>query len=355
MKKLISLLMVAAMLVTMLSSALIVLADEENNAEPQPYFVSFTGTVVEVVRMWEQDAPDNPWQGTAYRIELEDEDGNTFFFNTDDRTVFPFESEIEEGDVITGYVPANAPMIMIYPPQHTPKVIVAGMPDDQNVQVDRFAEWDNENFPFLSYGGMFAFAIGEDTEIVTADGDEFEFFHEPYVELNNRRMVVIYDVSTRSIPELATAIKVIVLFEDAVPLPENGIDIDLDLDVSEMPILVNGEEIQAPSAFMAEDGVTVMVPLRAIAEALGFTVTWHGEDWSVTIDDEIKNIRLVLDEGYYLIEDGVATPVDFEPVPILVVEFTYVPMRFFTEVAGMANAFAFEGQIEFHREGERME
>jgi len=38
---------------------------------------------------------------------------------------------------------------------------------------------------------------------------------------------VIYDISTRSIPELTTASSLIVLYEDAVTLP---IDIDVDFE-----------------------------------------------------------------------------------------------------------------------------
>ena len=349
MKKLISILIVAAMLIMILPA--IVIADEnpENGYEgimPEfplwSYYMSVSGTIVSI----DEFDPDNEFTVGWRRLNVEDEDGNPKVFVISDSTFFPFEDELAVGDEVTGFYLRFAPMISIYPPQYTIAVLVSGMPDNLNIQVDRFFEWEEREGYLLAQSGNFAFTVDEDTEIVTADPD-IEF----YPPLSGRRLVVLYDVSTRSIPELATAIKVIALFEEAVPLlPDTGMM--MALDVSEMPIIVNDEEIEAPAAFMAEDGVTIMVPLRAIAEALGFTVTWHGDEWAVSLDDSIK---MFLDVGYYLIDGDELTAVEFAPVPILVTQFTYVPMLFFVEVAGMANAFAFEGRIEFHRYGERME
>ena len=336
---------------------------EEETVEKKAYFISKTGTVVEILEMSALGTPDDPQHFRGFSIELEGEEGGTFFFNTsDDRTVFPFDSadEIEEGDVITGFIPAGMPMITIYPPQYSPLVVIAGMPAGQNVQADRFAVWENEDFPFLAYGGMFAFAIGEDTEVVNAYGEEFEFFNEPEEDLNNRRMVVVYSVMTMSIPAFTTANKVIVLFEDAVQPGPADISAEIPLDVADWPIVVDGEYIEAPSAFMADDGVTIMVPLRAIAEALDFEVTWFAEDWAVELQGGGPSqiwARLVI--GEIEVEQTFArrAPITFElPVaPVIVDGRTYVPLTyFFQNVLEMPNAFAFEGRLEIQSEGERM-
>ena len=65
----------------------------------------------------------------------------------------------------------------------------------------------------ISEDGMFAFKTDENTEIVLANGDDFSGG-----DIEGRRIAVIYDISTRSIPEMATASKLIVLFEDIMPL-----------------------------------------------------------------------------------------------------------------------------------------
>ena len=270
-----------------------------------------------------------------------------------DRTVYPFESELNVGDTVTGYYLANVPMILIYPPQYTIAVLVAGIPEGLNLNVDRFSPMeDNDNDYLLSQGGMFAFLIGGNTEIVLANGDDFSDG-----DIAGRRMIVIYDISTRSIPELATAIKVIVLYEDAVTGPEPIPDWMLPeytlpeytIDASGWPIFVDGEEITAPAAFQTEDGI-VMVPIRAIAEALGYKVKWDGELQSVRLGVAI-HIWIGNTEAHV----GRMAPIELQTAPQSVNGSTYVPLSFFKDVLGMANAFAFEGQIEIQSTGEIME
>ena len=320
-------------------------ADEqdEDTADSLPYYISVTGTVISV--------EDN--QIKVENTEADYEDA-VFFINTTDSTVFPFAAleDIAEGDVVTAFLPANAPVPMIYPPQYPAHVVVAGVPEGQNVQVDRFGAWDNEDFPLLAYGGQFAFAIAEDTEVITADGDEFDG------DLDGRRLVVIYSTSTRSIPELATATEVIVLFEDAVPL-DNGEDVAID--ATGWPIVVNGTEIDAPAAFMADDGVNIMVPLRAIAEALGFEVTWVPEGRVVELSgmsgvaEVWARIAIGSTEAAQTYARRAEIAIELPVAPVLVEGRTFVPLTaFFQDVLEMANAFAFEGVIEVQAEGETM-
>lgn len=341
--------------------------DDYDAEERAAYYLSVAGTVVSV----EEDAD----QEGSYTIEVEIDEETAHIIVTD-RTVFPFSAieDIEEGDIVTAFFPANAPMMMIYPPRYVAAVLIAGMPDDVNFQVDRFEISDNENFPFLAHGGNFAFAIGEDTEVILADGSEFlgEFeddgieWENTVEDMDGRRLVVIYGVSTRSIPEYATAIKVIVLYEDAVTLP---IDIDVEIeidfgdifDVENMAIVVDGEEIEAPQAFLAEDGFTIMVPLRAIAEALDFEVTWVAEDRAVELAGmqgvaEISaRIEIGNTEATQTFARRAPITVELPVAPVIVGGYTYVPLTvFFQEVLEMPNAWAFEGRIEVLSEGERM-
>jgi len=147
-------------------------------------------------------------------IKIIDQDGNEAVLIPSEDIVFPFSDSFEVGDVITGWYLTNAPIAMIWPPQYTVSVIVAGAPDDVNIKVDLFHNWeDHDDDYFLSQSGDFAFNIDENTEIVLEDGIEFEGDN-----LNNRRMVVIYSISTRSIPELTTASRLIVFYEGIMAL-----------------------------------------------------------------------------------------------------------------------------------------
>jgi len=313
MKKMLSLLMVTGLLLAATTGAALAADDSADSQKAMSYYLSITGTVVSL-------------EGN---VKIEDENGNPATLVISDKTVYPFESELSVGDVVTGFYLANAPMIMIWPPQYNIAVLIAGIPEGDSVKADRFYAWkDNSEGYMLSQEGSFAFKIGKETEVVLADGKDFTGG-----EIEGRRMVVIYDMSTRSIPELTTARKVIVLFEDAVPLPE--IVPEPIIDAAGWPVVVDGVEIDAPAAFQTDDGI-VMVPLRAIAEALGFKVEWDAKARAVTLDEKVKLV--IGEEG-----------------SVIVNSFTYVPLSYFKDVLEMVNAFAFEGQIEIHSEGEIME
>jgi len=160
-----------------------------------PVFGSWTGTVVEI--NVEYVYPP------TYFFSLEGDSGNATFianFNT-----FTLGNTPEVGDTITGFYLMDMPMAMIYPPQYNVSVIVNG--EFTSIEVDRF---DDE---LVSYSGNLRLNIGDDTEIMLQDGEPFD------CELAHRKLVVVYDIATRSIPALTTPRQIIVLFEHAVTGP----------------------------------------------------------------------------------------------------------------------------------------
>jgi hypothetical protein len=89
----------------------------------------------------------------------------------------------------------------------------AGIPEGMNVKAGRFNTWEGNDGYFISHDGSFAFRIDDDTEVILEDGIDFIGG-----DLNGRRIMVIYGVSTRNIPEMTTASKLIVLYESVVPV-----------------------------------------------------------------------------------------------------------------------------------------
>jgi len=171
-------------------------------ADGMPAFISVTGTVVNIEIV----------DGFRH-VEIEDADGNTAFLILNEETVFPFSENIVPGDTITGWYCAQSMIPMIYPPQYPILVLSSRMGDDNNIKADRFHIWHEVDMgQFISSDEMFVFMTDENTEIVLQDGQDFSDG-----DLNNRRIVVIYGPSTRSLPEIATAEKLIVLFEAITP------------------------------------------------------------------------------------------------------------------------------------------
>ena len=169
---------------------------------PIPDYYSVTGIVESIEET-----------GEAIQVIIEDEHGSPAVLILNEDTVYPFDEDFVVGDVITGWYVTDAPMIAIWPPQFNIAVLVAGAPEGSNIKVCRFTTWEYSPEDYLiSQDEMFAFLVDEDTEIVLANGDDFTDG-----DIEGRRIVVIYDISTRSIPEMTTANKLIVLYEDIVP------------------------------------------------------------------------------------------------------------------------------------------
>jgi len=223
---------------------------------------------------------------------------------------------------------------MIYPPQYKAEVITVDK-QEKNVKVDLF---DSE---LISADKSLKLNIFDSTEIVLENGQKFEG------DIANRKLVVIYDKSTRSIPAQTTPVKVIVLNEE-----EKGIqakeDSSILADIDSMDIIVNNKKITAPTAY-AYDGIIPMVPLREISEALGFEVKWNQATRSIIVGN---GIFLTIGNNKYTYMKN--TPIELETAPELVYGRTYVPLNFFKKVARINNAYIFERQIVID-EGELLE
>jgi len=338
MKKVISTILAAGLIIAAMSGmAMASNGDEYDSLPPLPHYLAVSGKIVSINDYYGQ--PD--W----LKIVIDDDHGNPGVLVINENTVFPFSDEYQVGDVVTGFYLANVAMITIWPPQYTTAILVAGMPDGLNVKADRFFEWEGNSGDYLlSQGGQFAFRTDESTEIILANGDDFSDG-----DIIGRRLVVIYGMSTRSLPELATAQKVIVLYEDAVPLPDMPPAVWISADG--WPILVDEVEIEAMPAYQTEDGY-LMVPLGAILQALEMNAVWDGDTRTVTIND---TIWFVIGDYDYNTGDEETIVIEGAPAPAIVDDRTFVPLQFFTQVLDLPNAFAFEGRIEIHSVGERME
>lgn len=291
-------------------------------------FGSFTGVVKEVTIR-------EGVQGSKY-ILVENEAGNPANIVITNETYILDNAEIKVGSTITGYFNANAFMIMIYPPQYCAEVVVVEN-QEQNVKVDIFDK------DLVSADNSLELNISPETEIVSQDGNAFKG------ELANRKLVVKYSTSTRSIPAQTNPEKIVVLSEKENPpmqeFPSAG---DAAGVVSNMDVVVNDVVIKAPAAYKDKKG-TVMVPLRAIAEALGFDVMWNNEGRSIMLD---KDISLTIGVDNYIY--GQNPPIQLGSVPILVEETTFVPLSFFREVLEINNAYVSESQIAINN-GEKTE
>lgn len=298
-------------------------AEEETAAVTAlPYYGEFSGTVLSVTQ--------NGGESGAVVVLLENAEGGQAVFTVDETTYMLTDNDIEEGLRATGYFLGSLPVALIYPPRYQAVMMAVDMPEGHFVKAARFDD------QLVSDDNSLKLNIGEDTQIVLFDGTPAP----AGLELGGLRLAVFYGPTTRSIPAITTPERIIVLaLADAVPLTPPVVQ----QAANGMPLVVEGKLLtDAPPVIVWENG-KVLVPLRAVAEALGYEVDWHAG--RVSLDGKMV---LTISVSAYTALDG--TEILLETPPYLTDGRTYVPLNFFKEVLKVNNAYVFEGQLEINNE-----
>ena len=102
-------------------------------------------------------------------------------------------------------------------------------------------------------------------------------------------------------------------------------------------IKVNGEAVDLSklqvTSYIFSDGDNTMIPVRVVAEKMGFTVDWNGEDKSVSVHNENWEVKIVINSDSYIGSsiktDSATDPLSFGSAPKLVDSTTYVPAQMF--------------------------
>ena len=115
-------------------------------------------------------------------------------------------------------------------------------------------------------------------------------------------------------------------------------------------ISVSGQNLDLQDLLVApyREGDTVMVPLRAVSEALGYTVGWDPETRAITVDDEYIQKATLCAGSAAVTFEGHLQVIDMSremenAVPTVIHEgHTYVPVQFFQE---FLNDTAIDGTV----------
>src|SRR5690625_3295420 len=157
-------------------------------------FKAFTGTVVSM-----NDLNSSEYgEGCSKMIALQNEEDAPVNFILTPSTYVVNQDMITIGDTVTGYYDANAPAILIYPPQYQALIMVKEQ-TYQNVKVSYF------NSGLISIDNQLKLNIHPYHQIITTNGQAFTG------NIANRNLIVIYGPSTKSIPAQTTPHKIIVL------------------------------------------------------------------------------------------------------------------------------------------------
>jgi hypothetical protein len=217
---------------------------------------------------------------------------------------------VKPGDAVTAYYAKPQVITMQYPPRYAASILASY----------------GDGIPFGVYAGLFdenmlatdkslQLTVTGDTPIVGTDGAAYGG------ELANRILLAYCPILQESFPPKASPSKIVVL---------EGLG---------LPVFVDGERLHEAEARVGEGGI-IMVPLRAVAEALGYEVGWDGANRRATVG----SVAVTPGLNEYAGEDG--EPRQLEAAPVLRNDRTYVPISFFTDIVRAAFSNG-EGLLEF--------
>lgn len=158
-------------------------------------FAAFSGTVMRI----EDFYPSESVKAGCYKLmSLENKNREPVNFVISPETYFVNHEVVKVGDKVTGYYDANAPAILIYPPQY-PAIVMSKNKEYQNVVVDYF------NKELINSDGNLKLNLAPSTEVILTNNQPFNKYP------GNRNLIVIYGPTTKSIPAQTTPYKIIVL------------------------------------------------------------------------------------------------------------------------------------------------
>lgn len=284
---------------------------------------------------------------TTTDVNNKDDQNNTVNLKiTDDTLVYDnlgnkkALSDLTDGSKITVFTGSYEPTPLILPVQYTANVIIINGDKEGNVNADTYLA-DEEGY--TNAANTLNIAAADDTKIVDKDEKEYKG------DLDKNDLIVFYGVSTKSIPAQTTPTKVVVLgkneialkqieaAKNATPAPTAAPETTVAPEVTEAPqvsyaglvnVVIGDKNV---SDVYAKDNTT-MVPLREVAEAAGFTVTWDAENRAVILNDGVYSLKI----GENSYAKGKMMPLTLSAAPEIVNDLTYVPAEFFAEVTESA-------------------
>ena len=259
---------------------IMLLNGEETDAAAPVETASYISVDVTVVKT---DSDVDGIIKTTTDVNNKDDQNNTVNLKiTDDTLVYDnlgnkkALSDLTDGSKITVFTGSYEPTPLILPVQYTANVIIINGDQEGNVNIDTYLA-DEEGY--TNAANTLKIATADDTKIVDKDEKEYKG------DINKNDLIVFYDVSTKSIPAQTTPTKVVVLGENEIALKQIEAAKNATPAPTASPKVTEAPQVSYAglvnvvigdknvSDVYAKDNTT-MVPLREVAEAAGFTVTW---------------------------------------------------------------------------------
>lgn len=293
-----------------------IMVDMENE-EVKGEYISFSGKIKELI---EDEGKMSIWV-EGMNQELIFHIGEDVLVTNMDKNLEDKKSELKEDMEIIAFYGKNTPMTMSIPGQLTPEVIVIKDNDSLTAKVDEF-----------------------DEELVSSD-NTLKLNLENVDKYANKKLLVMYGISTKSIPAQTSPEIIMELGEVELEVEEP----EEDEGTEEINVLdkikIDNKVIKMNMYRDSQD--VLMVPVRDLTESLGYELIWNGKEKPMEITKGAQWTKITLDKNSY----SFAKMAEFklESAPILKDSTTYVPVSFIEEVLRVENFEIVDGMIEIEQ------
>ena len=264
---------------------------EEIEEKETTDFVRYSGVIKDIEKNKEK-----------WTLTIEDENGEptivfvnaqSFIFHNGSGEKFNY-SQLDKGTIVEAYINKNKPMILIYPAQVTPDFMI--VKDEKTFGQVKVSKFDDS---FLSLDGELKLNIGEETKLINQLGESIK-----QEDLKRKDLIVFYSFTTRSLPPQTSPMKIIA-FDKTIEMKEKVAEI-----IKNDHVMKNGVK---------------MIPLRAVAEELGYNVQRDSKVPTFYITKQNLTYTLTRGKKVYGYNRSIGR---FEVAPFLENNKTYVPEQF---------------------------
>lgn len=253
-------------------------------------------------------------------------DNNTIVMNANGEVVN--FSDLKAGDRIN--VVHSPAMTFSLPPQTYAYAVIV---NNEQVAVPQYIEagkvtTENDTTTIESKDENYIIRVDKDTQIVPFKTKNIVTAQDI---VEGTTLFAWYDIMTASMPAQATANKVMILPQIDNQDPEQ-VQVSVDAITVLDKVIINGEELDLKDNKIKDKDNFVMLPLRPIAEKLGFGINWNEETNSVELVKGTVNAMLADGEDKYTIHHGKSLIQEVKSVgmfPMNIDGYLYVPSDFF--------------------------
>ena len=278
-------------------SAPIIISEVEQEKEAD--YIEFTGKITEILNVGENTSilvsSDNKEGLNELRVYLRDS------VILSDKTMDFVSKDLLKKEVkVSVLYHKNTPMGLSMPPVLTPDAIVIRETEEPTSLM--LSKFDSK---LLNGKGDLYLLVSDKTNIVDTEGNKMT-----KADLTDRDLLVFYSMVLESYPAQTSPEKVIVLQKEEAPVEAKEVVLNKQL------------------MFINDKGVT-MIPLRFVAEELGYEVKWN---------DESRSVELMKGPQWSLVTIGKDSynfsrmHIELGTAPVIVNGSTNVPLSFAEEV-----------------------